>query len=205
MTIIIVDDDKLVCSSLKRIVEAEGVTVLAVGYSGEEAVTLYEKHHPDILLTDIRMGGMTGIEAGKKILEKDHSAKIIFLTTFKDDEYIAKALAMGAKGYILKQDFESIVPAINAVNTGQNIFGNEIVSRIPHMLTKEKKDKEAFDLTDREFEVTELVAEGLSNKEIASKLYLSEGTIRNYISTILEKLFLRDRTQLAIFYYKHLV
>jgi DNA-binding NarL/FixJ family response regulator len=110
---------------------------------------------------------------------------------------------MGAKGYILKQDFESIVPALKAVYTGQNIYGNEIVSRIPKMLSKEKKDKEAYDLTDREFEVTALVAEGLSNKEIAAKLFLSEGTIRNYISTILEKLYLRDRTQLAIFYYKH--
>jgi DNA-binding NarL/FixJ family response regulator len=203
MKIIIIDDDKLVCSALKRIVEAEGVEVLAVGYSGEDVLKLYKQYHPDIILTDIRMGGMTGIEAGKKILERDPAAKIIFLTTFKDDEYIVKALAMGAKGYILKQDFESIVPALKAVYTGQNIYGNEIVSRIPKMLSKEKKDKEAYDLTDREFEVTALVAEGLSNKEIAAKLFLSEGTIRNYISTILEKLYLRDRTQLAIFYYKH--
>lgn len=203
MRIIIIDDDKLVCSALKRIVEAEGVEVLAVGYSGEDALKLFEQYHPDITLTDIRMGGMTGIEAGKKMLESDPTAKIIFLTTFKDDEYIVKALAMGAKGYILKQDFESIVPALKAVNTGQNIFGDEIVSRIPKMLSKEKKDKDEYDLTDREFEVTALVAEGLSNKEIAAKLFLSEGTVRNYISTILEKLFLRDRTQLAIFYYKH--
>jgi len=205
MTIIIIDDDKLVCSALKRIVEAEGVEVLAIGYSGEDALKLYELYHPDIILTDIRMGGMTGIESGKKILEKNPMAKIIFLTTFKDDEYIVKALAMGAKGYILKQDFESIAPALKAVNTGQNIFGDEIVSRLPKMLSKEKKGKEEFDLTEREYEVTELVAEGFSNKEIASKLYLSEGTVRNYISTILEKLYLRDRTQLAIFYYKHFV
>ena len=203
MKIIIIDDDKLVCSALKRIVEAEGIEVLAIGYSGEEALKLHEQHHPDIILTDIRMGGMTGVEAGKLILEKDPTAKIIFLTTFKDDEYIVKALAMGAKGYILKQDFESIAPALKAVNTGQNIFGDEIVSRIPKMLTKEKQDKEKYDLTEREFQVMELVAEGLSNKEIAAKLYLSEGTVRNYISTILEKLYLRDRTQLAIFYYKH--
>jgi len=126
MKIIIIDDDKLVCSALKRIVEAEGVEVLAVGYSGEDVLKLYEQYHPDIILTDIRMGGMTGIEAGKKIIERDPAAKIIFLTTFKDDEYIVKALAMGAKGYILKQDFESIVPALKAVYTGQNIYGNEI-------------------------------------------------------------------------------
>lgn len=203
MKIVIVDDDKLVCSALKRIVESEGIKVLATGQNAQEAVKLYKQYHPDILLTDIRMGDMTGIEAGKVILEKDPTAKIIFLTTFKDEEYIVKALAMGAKGYILKQDFECIVPALKAVNAGQNIYGDEIVSQLPKMLSREVKDKEEYDLTEREFEIVVLVAEGLSNKEIAAKLFLSEGTVRNYISIILEKLFLRDRTQLAIFYYKH--
>ncbi len=203
MKIVIVDDDKLVCSALKRIVESEGIKVLATGQNAQEAVKLYKQYHPDILLTDIRMGDMTGIEAGKVILEKDPTAKIIFLTTFKDEEYIVKALAMGAKGYILKQDFECIVPALKAVNAGQNIYGDEIVSQLPKMLSREVKDKEEYDLTEREFEIVVLVAEGLSNKEIAAKLFLSEGTVRNYISIILEKLFLRDRTQLAIFYYKY--
>jgi len=203
MTIMIIDDDKLVCSALKRIVEADGITVQATGHSGEEAVALYKQHTPDIILMDIRMGTMTGLEAGQKILEEDRNAKIIFLTTFKDDEYIIKALGMGAKGYLLKQDFESIAPALHAVGMGQNIFGDEIVSRIPEMMTKETMDKSKFDLSEREFEVVTLVAEGLSNKEIAAKLFLSEGTVRNYISVILEKLFLRDRTQLAIFYYKN--
>ncbi|HRW35851.1 MAG TPA: response regulator transcription factor [Thermotogota bacterium] len=203
MKIVIVDDDKLVCSALKRIVESEGIEVLATGQNAPEAVQLYDQCHPDILLTDIRMGDMTGIEAGKQILEKDPTAKIIFLTTFKDEEYIVKALAMGAKGYILKQDFECIVPALQAVNAGQNIYGDEIVSQLPKMLSREVKDKEEYDLTEREYDIIVLVAEGLSNKEIAAKLFLSEGTVRNYISIILEKLFLRDRTQLAIFYYKH--
>ena len=203
MTIMIIDDDKLVCSALKRIVEAEGITVQATGHSGGEAVRLYQQFQPDIILMDIRMDTMTGLEAGEKILEQDRNARIIFLTTFKDDEYIIKALGMGAKGYLLKQDFESIVPALHAVAMGQNIFGDEIVSRIPEMMTKEKTDKSKFDLSKREFEVISLVADGLSNKEIAAKLFLSEGTVRNYISVILEKLFLRDRTQLAIFYYKN--
>jgi len=203
MTIMIIDDDKLVCSALKRIVEAEGITVQATGHSGGEAVRLYQQFQPDIILMDIRMDTMTGLEAGEKILEQDRNARIIFLTTFKDDEYIIKALGMGAKGYLLKQDFESIVPALHAVAMGQNIFGDEIVSRIPEMMTKEKTDKSNFDLSKREFEVISLVADGLSNKEIAAKLFLSEGTVRNYISVILEKLFLRDRTQLAIFYYKN--
>ncbi len=203
MRIIIVDDDKLVCSSLKRIVEAQGINVQALGHSGEQAIVLYKQHQPDIVLMDIRMGGMNGLDAGKKILEQDNHARILFLTTFNDDEYIVKALGMGAKGYILKQDFESIVPALTAVSMGQSIFGDEVVSRIPQMLYKEKKDRGEFDLSEREFEIVELVAQGLSNKEIAAKLYLSEGTLRNYISIVLEKLFLHNRTQLAIFYYKN--
>jgi DNA-binding NarL/FixJ family response regulator len=203
MTIIIVDDDKLVCSSLKRIVEAGGIDVQAVGHSGEQAIAFYEQHHPDIILMDIRMGGMTGLDAGKIILEQDKRARILFLTTFNDDEYIVKALGMGAKGYILKQNFESIVPALTAVSMGQSIFGDEIVSRIPQMLSKEKKERGEFDLSEREYEIVELVSQGLNNKEIAIKLYLSEGTVRNYISIVLEKLVLRDRTQLAIFYYQN--
>lgn len=203
MTIIIVDDDKLVCSSLKRIVEADGIDVQAVGHSGEEALVLYQRHHPDIVLMDIRMGDMSGLDAGKKILGQDKEARILFLTTFNDDEYILKALGMGAKGYILKEDFESIVPALTAVAMGQSIFGDEVVSRIPQMLSKEKKERGEFDLSKREYEIVELVALGLSNKEIAAKLYLSEGTVRNYISIVLEKLVLRDRTQLAIFYYRN--
>jgi DNA-binding NarL/FixJ family response regulator len=203
MTIIIVDDDKLVCSALKRIVESSGITVEAVGYSGEDAIALYETYRSDILLMDIRMKEMSGLEAGDEILKRYPAARILFLTTFNDDEYIVKVLGMGAKGYILKQDFETIIPAINAVAKGQSIFGDEIVSRIPEMLSKGKKDKPQFDLSEREEEIMTLVAEGLSNKEIANRLYLSEGTVRNYISVILEKLFLRDRTQLAIFYYKN--
>jgi DNA-binding NarL/FixJ family response regulator len=184
-------------------VESSGITVEAVGYSGEDAIALYETYRSDILLMDIRMKEMSGLEAGDEILKRYPAARILFLTTFNDDEYIVKVLGMGAKGYILKQDFETIIPAINAVAKGQSIFGDEIVSRIPEMLSKGKKDKPQFDLSEREEEIMTLVAEGLSNKEIANRLYLSEGTVRNYISVILEKLFLRDRTQLAIFYYKN--
>jgi DNA-binding NarL/FixJ family response regulator len=211
MNIIIVDDDSLVAVSLKTIIEAGGDTkVLATGKSGEEAISLYRLHKPDILLMDIRMGGMTGLDAGKSILAEDPSAKILFLTTFNDDEYIRTALAIGAKGYIIKQDFDGILPALRAVNEGQTVFGGQVVDKLPQMLSAEKKVEEKTDfahedygLTDQEAEIVKCVADGLSNREIAEKLYLSEGTVRNYISTILSKLNLRDRTNLAIFYYKH--
>lgn len=206
MKIVIVDDDKLVAVSLKTIIEAGGDTeVLATGHSGEEAVELYRTHRPDILLMDIRMEGMTGLEAGKKILGEDPQARILFLTTFNDDEYIRTALAIGAKGYIIKQDFDGILPALRAVYEGQSVFGDQVVDRIPELLSPQEKEFsfEAYGLTDQEAEIVECVADGLSNKEIAEKLYLSEGTVRNYISTILSKLDLRDRTNLAIFYYKN--
>ena len=121
-----------------------------------------------------------------------------------DDEYIVRALNIGARGYILKQDFEGIVPALMAVAKGQSVFGQDIVEKLPCLMSKKEVfDYKRFNLTDKEFEIMEELAAGESNKEIATKLFLSEGTVRNYISTILEKLELRDRTQLAIFYYKN--
>lgn len=207
MKIVVVDDDKLIAMSLKTIVEASSsIEVASLGYSGEEAINLYDLHKPDILLMDIRMGGITGLEAGERILKNHKGAKILFLTTFEDDEYIITALKLGAKGYILKQHFEGIVPALKAVYGGQSVFGQEIVSKLPTMLTtiSEKKDISKLDLGERELEIITLVSKGLSNKEIASKLFLSEGTVRNYISSILDKLSLRDRTQLAIFYFNNL-
>ncbi len=205
MRILIVDDDKLVAMSLKMIIEAnEDTEVVALGHSGREAIKLYDEHKPDILLMDIRMEDMTGLEAGEKIIADYEDAKILYLTTFNDDEYIVKALSIGAKGYIIKQDYESIVPALKAVYEGQTVFGSDVIERLPDMLkapAKKEFDYEGFGLTAQEFEIVELVAMGLSNKEIAGKLALSEGTVRNYISGILSKLELRDRTNLAIFYY----
>lgn len=208
MKIVVVDDDNIVAMSLKTIIEAAGnITVAALGSSGSEAVELYEKYKPDVLLMDIRMDGMTGLEAGEIILGKDKEAKILYLTTFSDDEYIVKALKIGAKGYILKQDFQGIAPALETVMSGQSVFGDSIIGRLPELMQKNSRsefDFSRYDISMKECDIIELVAEGLSNREIASELYLSEGTVRNYLSTILEKLGLRDRTQLAVFYYNNL-
>lgn len=198
MNVIIVDDDYLVVSSLKTIVTASGIDVLAIGHNGIEAIKLYKEYSPDLILMDIRMEEMNGIEASKEILKIDSNAKILLITTFQDDEYISEALSLGCKGYILKQNIQGILPAINAVYSGNHVFDSKIVSSIQH----HSKKNINTDLTDREFDILLLVADGLNNKEIADKLYLSEGTVRNYISSMLEKLSLRDRTQLAIYYYK---
>lgn len=205
MKIVIVDDDKLVSLSLKTILEATGeIQVLELGQNGQEAIALYQKHKPEVLLMDIRMEVMSGLEAAEQILRQDPSANILFLTTFLDDEYIVRALRLGAKGYILKQNFESLLPALKAVANGQSVFGNEIVTRLPDFLSQTRVfDYSTQGITEKELRIIELVAEGLSNREIASQLFLSEGTVRNYLSSILEKLDLRDRTQLAVFYYQN--
>lgn len=205
MRVVIVDDDRLVCSSLKIILEADSeIEVIGVGHDGDEAIKLFELHYPDVLLMDIRMGVVSGLEAAEKILKKNKLAKILFLTTFSDEEYIVKALKIGAKGFILKQDYESIIPALKAVNINQSVFGGDVVDKLPQLMQNTKNfNYKKYGISDKEYELIEWVAEGLSNKEIAEKLFLSEGTVRNYLSIILEKLALRDRTQLAIFYYKN--
>lgn len=208
MRVLIIDDDRLVVESLKTILEADdGIEVVGTGYSADEAIEMYDSLMPDVLLMDIRMNGKTGLDAAKTIIEKDGSARILFLTTFSDDEYIAQAFMIGAKGYIIKQDFESINPAIKAVFSGQRVFGDEIMERIPALISAggKKAKKPDHNLTEKEMEIVVHVANGLSNREISEKMFLGEGTVRNYISTILDKLELRDRTQLAIYYYKHLV
>ena len=193
MKVVVVDDDQLVAISLKTILESDPqVTVAATGNDGKDAVALYESEHPDVLLLDIQMKEMSGLEAAEQILEKDPAAKILFLTTFSDDEYIIKALNLGAKGYILKQDFEGLLPALLAVEQGQSVFGGEVVNKLPVLM----QTKNSFDYSGDDM----LVGAGKSNREIAEELFLSEGTVRNYISQILEKLSLRDRTQLAVFY-----
>lgn len=129
MKIVIVDDDIFVSGALTTILEASGkVTVAASGTDGKEAAELYKIHQPDVLLMDIRMKEKSGLDASAEILEEFPDAKILLLTTFSDDEYIVKALKLGAKGYLLKQDYASILPALEAVCSGQTVFGTEIMS-----------------------------------------------------------------------------
>ena len=205
MNIVLIDDDQLVCMSLKMILEASGdIHVSAIGHDGSDALPLYQQYRPDILLMDIRMQHRNGTDALSDVLEQFPDARVLFLTTFVDDEYITKALQLGAKGYIIKQDYETIIPALNAVYSGQNVYGSEIMEKLPGLMQQEASfNYTAHDISQKEYEIITLVAQGLSNKEIAARLFLSEGTIRNYLSGILEKLQLRDRTQLAVFFYQH--
>lgn len=203
MKIIVIDDDRLVALSLKTILESTGnIEVITTGHSGEDAIRLIEEQNPDVMLMDIRMEGMSGLQAGEEILKKHPETRILYLTTFSDDEYIIKALNIGAKGYILKQDFAAIAPALEAVMKGQTVFGDKIIGKLPELMkASEPFDYDKHGITDKEREILELIALGRSNKEIASELFLSEGTVRNYLSSLLDKLQLRDRTQLAVYYY----
>ena len=212
MRILLIDDDALVTSGIQTIIEKstqdsdQPIKVCAIGRNGNEALLLYEIHQPDIVLMDIRMPELDGITAGKQLLERHPDARIIYLTTFLEDEYIVDALRLGAKGYLMKTDFASLIPTFEAVINGQRVFGDEIVAKIPTYLDSTQANTSAIlpELSQTEQQLVYWVAEGLNNKEIAEAMHFSEGTIRNYLSTILEKLDLRDRTQLAIHYFKNL-
>jgi len=206
MKVIIIDDDPLVSSSLQIILNSESdMEVIATGSSGKEAIELVASKTPDVLVMDIRMDGMTGLEAAEAILGSESDVKILFLTTFLDDEYINKALRLGASGYILKQECATLASAVRAVYGGQSVFGSKIVEKLPDLLNrKERFNYDEHGITEKERQLIELVADGLSNKEIADRMFLGEGTIRNLMSSVLSKLDLRDRTQLACFYYKNI-
>lgn len=206
MKILIADDDALIRDSLKILLSLEDdIEVVGTASNGQEAFELAKEKMPDIVLMDIRMPIMDGVLGTKLIKENFKDMKVVILTTFKDDEYIKEAVKNGAEGYILKnQSSDSIVDGLRAVYKGNTVFEKEIANAITSMFdSKKKKNPEEFGLTEREVEVLTLLSEGLSNKEIAEKMYLSDGTVRNYITSLLEKLELRDRTQLAIFYLKN--
>lgn len=208
MKVLIVDDNGLIRDSLKILLSLEpDIEVVGIASNGQQAFELCQKTRPDIVLMDIRMPIMDGVLGTKLIKEHFNDIKIIILTTFKDDEYIREAIKNGAEGYILKnQSSDSIVDSLRAVYKGNTVLDKEVADTLTSMLKDkpEKKNKIDYELGNRELEILKLISEGLSNKEIGAKLYLSEGTVRNYITGLLDKLNLRDRTQLAIFYLKNM-
>ena len=214
MKVLIVDDDALVAQSLSTILSVEDdVEVVGLGRSGPEAIEKYRELKPDILLMDIQMPGGDGLSAAERILAGDVAARIVFLTTFSDDEYIVRALRMGSRGYLIKQDVAQIAPALRSVIAGVCVLEGEVLERSATMRLSARPEPGGPQnkplrgtvfaaLTDREYEVVEAVAEGLDNAEVAARLFMSEGTVRNHISSILAKLGLRNRTQVAVMYYR---
>lgn len=212
ITIMIVDDQIILTQGLKMILEMEtDLEVIAVAANGQEAVSLCQWQCPDIILMDIKMPILNGVDATEIIKSQFGHPKIIILTTFHDTEYIFDALKKGASGYILKESPpEDIIHAIRTVYQGGSILQPNITTKVIEEFTRMAShtkssllDERVHLLSERENEIIQCVGGGMNNKEIADHLYLSEGTVRNHISHMLEKLDLRDRTQLAIFAIKN--
>ena len=203
MKITLVDDDRLVVNSLGIILGAQpGIEVVGSGTDGHDAVELYARHAPDIALLDIQMPACDGLCAAEEILGRDPAARIVFLTTFSDDEYIVRALKLGARGYLIKTDVASIPPALSQVMAGKRVLEGKAVGDIDFdgASRGSARPRGLEALTGREYEIVRLIARGLDNREIAHAANIGDGTVRNNISSILSKLGMRNRTQIAIAY-----
>ena len=206
--IMIADDQQLIRDSLKIILEAnKDFSVTDTVANGQEVLESIKKKKPDIILMDVRMPVMDGTVCTKYVKEKYPNIKVIILTTFDDDDFIFSALKYGASGYLLKgASTQELYKAIQTVYNGGAMINPDIAEKVFRLFSKmaqanyaiQVNDKDTQNFSKHEWRVIQQVGLGLSNKEIAAKLFLSEGTVRNYISKILDKLQLRDRTQLAI-------
>lgn len=207
--ILIADDQELIRESLKIILGShENIEIVDVVSNGYEVLETLKKHEVDIILMDIRMPKMDGVYCTKVVKEQHPEIKIVILTTFDDDEYIFSALKYGASGYLLKDvGMEELYEDIMIIYNGGALINPDIATKVVSMFSNMSRNRNLIinidneylkDLSKNEWKIIQQVGCGLSNKEIAKKLFLSEGTVRNYLSSILSKLNLRDRTQLAI-------
>ena len=200
----IVDDDDLIRESLKIIVGSnEDIDIKGTFKNGQELLKYLEGSYLDVVLMDIRMPILNGVETLAEMRRRDCKTKVIVLTTFDEDEYIEKSLNQGAIGYLLKNTTpDKIIDTIKMAYNGISVIQEDILKRykeIGQSTPKGKIDKSLF--TDREYEVIVGISQGLSNKEISNKLYISEVTVKNYITSILNKTDLKHRTQIAVYYY----
>ena len=204
--VLLVDDQGLIRQGLRVLLELEpDLEIVGEAENGEQAINLVAKFQPDVVLLDIRMPIMDGVAATREIQKRFAKTKILVLTTFDDDEYVSAALQNGAMGYLLKDTpSEELAVAIRAVYKGYTQLGPGIVKKLltqfSHVaLTQSPPVPSSLaELTPREKEVLQLIATGASNREIAQQLYISEGTVKNHVTNILNRLNLRDRTQAAI-------
>jgi len=204
----LVEDQAVVRQGLKVILEQDKkIRVTNEAENGMEAIKILEKHHIDLIMMDVRMPHMNGIEATRIIKKQWPEVKILILTIFNDDEYAIQSLKEGADGFLLKtSEPDKLIEAVYQTMEGGMLLHHEVARKVvPQLLKGDKLDKPALhiDLSQRELSITKLVGEGKTNKEIAQELYLSVGTVKNHITQILQKTGLRDRTQLAIYAVKH--
>lgn len=220
----LVDDQQMVRVGLKMILESEGdIEVCCEASNGADAVALATEHCPDVILMDVRMPGMDGLAATREVLKATPHSKVVILTTFDDDEYLYGALRAGASGFLLKSaDGDTLVNAVRVVAGGEALLAPEVTRRVIEHFTSDSRagqddatvadaptlppaaaahepSAEAIgDLSDREVEVLQLMARGLSNQEIATELFVSNTTVKTHVSHILTKLGVRDRVQAVV-------
>lgn len=204
INVVIADDIKILREGLKAVLSQDSeINVVAEASDGKEAYEYCVKYKPDVVLMDMRMPGYDGGYGTRKIKDTIEGTKVLVLTTFDDKETVEKAVSSGADGYILKEmDNDKIINSIKAVAGGINVFCNNVFNSIRKEVASSQSASN-FDITEREIEFIKLICDGFDNKEIAAKLFLAEGTVRNGISKLLEKLKLKDRTQLAVFAIKN--
>lgn len=207
--VIIVDDQEIIRQSLELVLDSKvNIDVVGTAVDGRDAIEKVRKFKPDVVVMDIRMPVMDGIESMKIIKEFSPKTKVIILTTFDDDEYIFDSLKHGANGFLLKGvSIVELVKAIEIIHTGGSIMDSGVGTKVLSLFADMAKSDYSLKVEDRDFEalvnnelkIMQAIGRGLSNKEISKHLSFTEGTVRNYISSILRKLELRDRTQIAIF------
>ena len=202
--ILIADDNSFIREGMKIILSTYGeFEVLATVDDGKQAVEYCQHHQVDIALLDVRMPNMNGVEA-TKLLTETTNTKPMILTTFDDDEYIMDAIKNGAKGYLLKNtDPERIRDAIKSVYYGNTVMQDVVLDKVKSKMTGNSKPESKVDaslFTEREMDIMTLIAKGYSNKAISKELFISEGTVANYITSILGKTGLEHRTQIAIYF-----
>ena len=200
--VLLVDDQTLFRSGLARLLGSQpGLQVVGEAGNGADAVRLVEQLEPDVVLMDIRMPDVDGIEATRLITRARPTTRVLILTTFHTDSYVLDALRSGACGYVLKDSaVEAIASSIQAVMTSERVISGPIAQRMIGMLTGETSTRDFYDgLTARELEVLKMIASGMPNKRIAYKLRISEKTVRNHISHMYEKLDIYDRSQAVLY------
>lgn len=215
VSVLIVDDQRLIREGISSLLEIQdGIIVVGTAVNGQEAITKAKDLQADVVLMDVRMPVMDGITATTHLKQDRPDCEVLMLTTFDDDEYIIKSLQAGASGYLLKDiPAADLAQAIKLANAGIYQLDTAVAGKLVGALSKQKSETEPLpktavsltehDLTERELEVLRLIATGATNREIADKLVVSEGTVKNHVSSILSRLGLRDRTQAALYAHQH--
>ena len=209
--VLLVDDQQLILDGIRVLVESENdFEVIGTAYTGEAAVLLAQKDKPDIILMDIRMPGIGGVEATRRILEENPQIKVLILTTFDDDAYIIDALNYGASGYLLKDiGKEKLIESMREALAGNILITGKVAYKLAKSIKSNKKptangNYNPYELSDREKEIALLMVQGLSNKEIGEQFNLTQGTVKNYMSAIYLKLGVNDRSKAMVLLRTHL-